>query len=220
MDPLNILLLGTQGSGKGTQAARLSKYFNIPTISTGEILREEMDKGTELGKLARSYINRGNLVPDDVASSIVRKEISKDKYERGVVLDGYPRNIVQAETLAEFFELDYVLLIEITDEEAVKRVTGRRSCLKCGENFHIDFNPPKVDEICDRCGNKLVIREDSTPEAVETRLKVYHSLTEPLVGFYDQQNKLIKINGKQKISDVFKEIIIKLKENGLHYEKK
>ncbi|NIP32716.1 AAA family ATPase, partial [Candidatus Saccharibacteria bacterium] len=125
MNPLNILLLGTQGSGKGTQATRLSEHFNIPTISTGEILREEMEKGTELGKLAQSYINRGNLVPDDVVSSIVRKELSRDKYVDGVILDGYPRNIVQAETLADFFTLNYVLLIDISDEEAVKRVTGR-----------------------------------------------------------------------------------------------
>lgn len=220
MDPLNILLLGTQGSGKGTQAARLSEHFNIPTISTGKILREEMDKGTELGKLARSYINRGNLVPDDVVSSIVRKELSKDKYAKGVILDGYPRNVVQAETLAEFFDLNYVLLIEISDDEAVKRVTGRRSCQKCGENFHIDYNPPKVDEICDKCGSKLSIREDNTPEAVETRLKVYYSLTEPLVGFYDEQGKLIRINGEQKILDVYNEAIDKLKENGLHNEKK
>ncbi len=220
MNPLNILLLGTQGSGKGTQATRLSEHFNIPTISTGEILREEMEKGTELGKLAQSYINRGNLVPDDVVSSIVRKELSRDKYVDGVILDGYPRNIVQAETLADFFTLNYVLLIDISDEEAVKRVTGRRICPKCGENYHIDFNPPKEDEICDKCKTKLESREDTTPEAVETRLKVYHSLTEPLVGFYKDKGILIKINGEQGIAEVFEEILTKLKEYGLHNEEK
>jgi len=216
MDQLNILLLGTQGSGKGTQARLLSEQFDIPWFSTGEILREEINKGTELGKLAASYINRGNLLPDDVISSIVKKELLKDKYTDGVILDGYPRNIVQAETLDDFMELDYVVFVDISDEESVKRVTGRRICPKCGEYYHLDYNPPKESELCDRCGNKLEIREDSTPEAVETRLKVYHSLTEPLVSYYDEKGLLVKVNGEQYIPEVFNEIMTKIQEHGLH----
>jgi len=218
MDQLNILLLGTQGSGKGTQARLLSQQFDIPSFSTGEILRNEINKGTELGKLAASYINRGNLLPDDVISSIVKKELLKEKYSDGVILDGYPRNIVQAETLDDFMDLDYVIFIDISDEEAVKRVTGRRICPKCGENYHIDYNPPENDEICDRCKAILEIREDSTPEAVETRLKVYHSLTEPLVAYYDKRGLLIKVNGEQRILEVFNEIILKIQEHGVHHE--
>lgn len=216
MDPLNILMLGTQGSGKGTQSAKLAKHFGIPTFSTGEILRSEIEKGTELGKLARSYIVQGNLVPDDIISSIVRKEISKDKYSQGVILDGYPRNIVQAETLNDFLDLDYVILIDISDEEAVKRVTGRRICSKCGENYHMDYNPPEEDEICDKCGTKLDIREDSEPEAVETRLKVYHLQTEPLAGYYEEKGMLIKVDGEQPIEKVYQDILNELEKHGLH----
>jgi len=220
MEPLNILMLGTQGSGKGTQAARLARLLNIPTISTGEILRNEIDKGTELGKLANSYIRRGNLVPDDLISSIVRKTLLKDEYAKGVILDGYPRNIVQAETLDDFLDLNYVILIDISDSEAVKRVTGRRICTKCGANYHIDYKPPKEEGVCDKCGAVLEIREDSEPEAVETRLNVYHLQTEPLVGYYEDRGILIKVNGEQKIPEVYEEILNKLKQHGLHYEKK
>lgn len=213
MRPLNIIMIGTQGSGKGTQAEKLSKHFNIPTISTGEILREEMQKGTELGRLAANFVNKGVLVPDDLIGSIVRKKLQSEKYRDGVILDGYPRNIVQAEALDSFFHPDYVILIDISDEEAIRRVTGRRNCPKCGADYHMEYHPPKNDEICDRCGERLEIREDSTPDAVKTRLEVYHLQTEPLIDYYGKKQVLLRINGERTIPEVFNEILEEIKYN-------
>jgi adenylate kinase len=156
------------------------------------------------------------LVPDDVISSIVKKELLKDEYAQGVILDGYPRNIVQAETLDEFLEFDYVIFIDISDEEAVKRVTGRRVCPNCGANYHIDYKPSEKKGVCNLCAGRLEIREDSTPEAVETRLKVYHLQTEPLVSYYKNKGILIEVDGEQPIPEVFNEILEKFESHGIH----
>ena len=214
---MNIILMGTQGCGKGTQAVKLSKYFNIPTITMGEVLREEIEKGTELGKLAASYMNKGMLVPDDLVSSIVRKKLQREEYGSGAILDGYPRNIVQAEELDTYFQPDYVILLEISDGEAIKRVTGRRICSKCGENFHTLYRPPQSEGKCDKCGTKLEIREDSTPEVVETRLEVYHLQTEPLIGYYEKKGILVRVDGERSISEVYEDIISKIKEHEPHH---
>ncbi|MDD4994976.1 MAG: nucleoside monophosphate kinase [Patescibacteria group bacterium] len=212
---MNIILIGTQGSGKGAQAERLAKHFCIPTISTGEILREEIYKKTELGRLAASYAGRGNLVPDDLINSIVRKTLLKEEFAGGIIIDGYPRNIVQAESLELFFHPDYVLLLDITDDEAVRRVSGRRVCRGCGATYNIVYKKPKSAGLCDKCGGKLIQREDSTPEVIKTRLAVYHLQTEPLIDFYEKRGVLIKIDGEQSIAKVFQEIVSKLKKHGI-----
>jgi adenylate kinase len=216
MKPINIIMMGTQGSGKGTQATKLAEHFGVPTISTGEILREEIQKGTELGRLAASYMNKGMLVPDDLINSIVRKKLQRDEYRDGVILDGYPRNIVQAEALDGFFVPNYVILLEISDKEAIRRVTGRRACPKCGEDYHLEYKAPKNNEVCDKCGGKLEVRDDSTPEAVKTRLEVFRLQTEPLMDFYGKKGVLIQVNGERTVPEVFEETVNKIKKHDLH----
>ena len=210
---MNVIMIGTPGCGKGTQASELAAYLNIPTISIGQVLRHEIEKGTELGRLVSPYVKKGTLVPDDLTASIVRKNLLRDEYKNGVILDGYPRNIVQAEILDDFFKPDYVIFIEILDQEAIKRITGRRVCSKCGATYHIDYKPPKEDGVCDKCGAELELREDSTEEVFKKRLEVYHMQTEPVVGFYEKKGILVRVNGEQQINEVFEEIISKVKAN-------
>lgn len=204
---MKIILIGPQGSGKGTQAKLLSKKFKIPKISTGDILRQNTEKKTELGKIAASFTNTGKLVHDDVINEIVKKRLSEDDCKNGFILDGYPRKIMQAEFLKKITDIDYVLEIYISDREAVRRISGRRSC-KCGDVYHIFYNPPRIDEKCNKCGSQLFQRDDDKEETVRKRLDIYHKETEPLIEFY--KDKHTRINGEQPIEDVFKEILEKL----------
>ncbi len=197
---MKIILLGAQGCGKGTQAAKVSAKYNIPHISTGDIFRENMKNQTELGKLAQDYMNKGQLVPDEVTNNMVADRLKK---EDGFILDGYPRNLEQAEALAGMTTLDYALDIEISDEEAVKRISGRRTCDDCGAVYHTFYKKPETEGICDKCQGELKQREDDNEETVQKRLAIYHEKTKPLIDYYKNKDKLIEINGEQPIADVF-----------------
>lgn len=201
---MKIIILGPQGSGKGTQTGLISKKFNIPKISMGDILRYNVSNKTELGELAGSYMNKGNLVPDDVVNKIVKDRISKDDCKNGFILDGYPRNVKQAEMLKKITDIDFVLEVDISDKEAIKRISGRRSC-SCGEVYHTFYNPPKISEICDKCGSRLFQREDDKEEYIKKRLETYHKETSQIIEFYKEKH--IRIEGKQTIEKVFEDII-------------
>lgn len=203
---MRIILLGPQGSGKGTQAGLLSKKLNVPKITTGDILRDNEKEGTKLGKLASSYMNKGKLIPDETINKIVEERLNKENCKKGFVLDGYPRNVKQAEMLKKMTDIDFVIEIAISDKEAIKRISGRRSC-KCGEVYHISYNPSKVPETCDKCGSRLFQRDDDKEELVKKRLEIYHKETEPLTEFY--KDKHIRIDGEQSIEKVFEDIIMK-----------
>jgi len=204
---MKIILIGAQGSGKGTQADLLLKKFSIPHISTGNIIRGNVKDKTELGKLAESYVSRGKLVPDKIVNNVLKNRIENDDCKNGFILDGYPRNIVQAEMLKKITDVDYVLEIYIPDREAIRRISGRRSC-KCGAVYHVFYNPPKIPNICDKCGTKLFQRDDDKENVVRKRLEIYHNETEPLLEFYKE--KYIRINGEQPIEEVFRKILEKI----------
>lgn len=202
-----LVLLGPPGAGKGTQAKRLASELDIPQISTGDLFREHLKKQTELGQKANEYISRGDLVPDDVTVGMVRDRLAKPDCERGAILDGFPRTVAQAEALDEILEqrgsaLTAVFCIEISEQELLRRLTGRRVCRENGHIFHIEFNPPEVSGICDHDGSELYQREDDKPETVKERIRVYREQTEPLCGYYDNCSKLVEVNGEQSIEDV------------------
>ena len=205
---MRLILLGAPGAGKGTQAERIAAKLEIPTISTGNILREAIKNGTETGLKAKSFMDRGMLVPDDVIIGIIGERLSQPDCKNGYILDGVPRTIAQAEALQEQgIEIDYVLSLEIADEVIEKRMTGRRVCGTCGASYHITANPPKIEGICNVCGNPLVIRDDDKPETVRHRLEIYHSETEALKGFYEKLGKLRLIEGDQPIEDATRDIL-------------
>ncbi len=204
---MKIALIGPPASGKGTQAELLSKELKLPLISTGNLFRWQIRRKTKLGKMIEEIVNRGDLVPDEIVNKIIKKET---KNKRNFILDGYPRNLNQAIFLDSITSLDYVLEIWISDQEALKRLTLRRVC-QCGKTYHLIYNPPKNEEICDECGRTLFIREDDQKEKVLKRLEIYHQQTKPLIDFYQKKGILVKINGEQPIKDVFSEILIKLK---------
>lgn len=208
---MNIILLGPPGSGKGTQAKKISDYCSIPHISTGDILRDNVSSKTELGLKAKSYMDDGKLVPDDILIEIIKERLSHQDCSDGFLLDGFPRTIPQANALKEILKnlkktLDYVLNLDVDDEELIKRLSGRRVC-SCGASYHIIFNPPKKQDICDLCGKKLYQREDDKEAAIRIRLDVYKKQTQPLIEFYENKNCLYFINGKKDISHVFEDII-------------
>ena len=206
---MNLILLGAPGAGKGTQAELLIEKLHIPSISTGNMLREAMANGTEIGKQAKHYMDNGLLVPDDVIMGIVAERVAKDDCQGGFILDGVPRTLAQAEALeAKGIRIDHVVSIEIEDSVIEGRMTGRRVCSKCGASYHITANPTKVEGICDLCGEKVVTRKDDAPETVRHRLEVYHASTEVLKRYYDQQGKLRLIDGCQDI-DAICELILK-----------
>lgn len=207
---MKILFIGPQCSGKGTQAEMLSKQLNIPYISTGNIFRENILGQTELGKLAKIYMSEGKLVPDEVTNNLVKNRFKNKDVEKGFILDGYPRNLSQAEFFNNVSPLDNVFEIDISDDEALLRILGRRSC-KCGAVFHLKYNPPKKIGICDKCGGALFIRDDDKEEKIKERLRIYHQETKKLLDFYSEKGILIKINGEQPIQKVHKDIIRKLK---------
>ena len=197
---MKLILLGAPGAGKGTQAELLSRELGIPTISTGNILRAAMKNGTPVGLKAKEYVESGKLVPDDVIIGIVEERLSEPDCAKGYILDGMPRTIPQAEALEKAgIEIDAAVSIEISDEEIIQRMSGRRTCSECSTTFHVVANPPKVEGICDNCGGKLTIRKDDAPETVKARLDVYHQETEPLLAFYSQRGKLRSVDNQPTI---------------------
>ncbi|MBQ9685669.1 MAG: adenylate kinase [Oscillospiraceae bacterium] len=194
---MRLILLGAPGAGKGTQAEILSRLLDIPTISTGNILRAAMKAGTEVGLKAKSYVESGKLVPDDVIIGIIRERLAQPDCAKGYILDGVPRTIPQAETMeAMGVEIDCALSIEVEDEVIVERMSGRRTCKDCSATFHVVSNPPKVEGKCDLCGGELSIRKDDAPETVKARLVTYHRDTEPLKAFYAERGKLVTVNNQ------------------------
>ena len=197
---MKLILLGAPGAGKGTQAEILSKALNIPTISTGNILRAAMKNGTPVGLKAKEYVESGRLVPDEVIIGIISERLAEPDCAKGYILDGVPRTIPQAEALEKAgIEIDAALSIEIADEVIIERMSGRRTCSECSATFHVVANPPKVDGICDHCGGKLTIRKDDAPETVKARLDVYHAETEPLLAFYAERGKLRSVENQPTI---------------------
>lgn len=196
---MNLILLGAPGAGKGTLAAYLIEKMGVPSVSTGNILREAIKNNTPLGRSAKQYMDAGQLVPDEVVIGMLRERIVQDDCKNGFILDGFPRTIPQAEALDTIVKIDCALSLEVPDEVIEPRMTGRRVCLKCGATFHIKANPPKTPDVCDVCGDPLVIRGDDKPEVVKDRLATFHAQTEPLKGYYDAQGKLRTIDGTQGI---------------------
>ncbi|MEK9129947.1 MAG: nucleoside monophosphate kinase [Patescibacteria group bacterium] len=206
---MKIVFFGPQGSGKGTQAEFLAKKFNISIISPGSIYRQEIAKKTKLGKIVAEYLHIGKLAPSDLTNKIIEKRLKKTDCKNGFILDGYPRDLVQAQFLDRISKIDLVIEIVLTKKECLKRFFGRQSCI-CGAVYHLKFSPSKKKGICDKCGKKLFIREDEKPEAIEKRLQIYSQKTKPLIKEYQKMGVLIKINGNQSIKDVNKEIIKKM----------
>ena len=199
---MNLILLGAPGAGKGTQAELICKKLNIPAISTGNILREAIKNKTERGLMAKSYMDAGKLVPDEVIVGIVSERLGAADCKNGFVLDGMPRTVAQAEALDEMnVKIDVVLSIEVEDEAIERRMSGRRVCENCGASYHIEHKKPEVEGVCDSCGGKLVFRADDAPETVRGRLRVYHEQTEPLIAFYEKKGLLKAVRGQDSIAD-------------------
>ena len=199
---MNIIMLGAPGAGKGTQAAVLCEHFGIPTISTGNMIREALKNGTEMGLKAKSYMDDGKLVPDEVVIGIVKERLSEDDCKKGFILDGFPRTIPQAEALDNMgVDIKYVINIDVPDESIIKRMSGRRVCENCGRPYHIESLKPQKDGVCDDCGGTLVQRKDDHPDTVLARLDVYHKETEPLADYYRKQGKLVNVEGQNTVAD-------------------
>ena len=206
-----LILLGAPGAGKGTQAEQICQRLHIPAISTGNILREALKSGTELGLKAKSFMDAGNLVPDDVVIDMLKERISEPDCKDGFILDGFPRTIPQAEALdAMGVSIDRVIDIEVPDEKIVTRMSGRRVCEKCGASYHLVYNPPKVEGVCDKCAGALVQRKDDNAETVQDRLTVYHNQTEPLKSYYAAQGKLFQVDGDRDVAVVSADILKEL----------
>lgn len=208
---MKIILLGPPGAGKGTQAKLISNEYSIPHISTGDIFRKNISEQTPLGVKAKSYMDKGQLVPDELTIEIVVDRLQNDDCKNGFLLDGFPRTVLQAEALDSFLkdhgtEIDKALLIEVPQEFILERMTGRRVCKDCGASYHIRFNPPKVDGVCDLCSGELVQRKDDSEETVKERLEVYSNQTAPLVKYYATQGNLCKVDGTLEIEEVFQNI--------------
>lgn len=209
---MKIIMLGAPGAGKGTQAKKIADKYQIPHISTGDIFRANIKESTELGKKAKSYMDQGQLVPDELTLELIMDRFQNPDCKNGYVLDGFPRTIPQAEALTEALAkkgetIDYAINVEVPDENIINRMGGRRACLACGSTYHIVYAPTKVEGICDRCGEKLVLRDDDKPETVKNRLNVYHNQTQPLIEYYTKQGKLAEVDGTQSMEDVFNAIV-------------
>ena len=201
---MNLILMGAPGAGKGTQSAKISEKYQIPAIATGDILRGAIKAGTELGKAAKSYIDAGQLVPDSVVIGIIKEYLASDACKNGFILDGFPRSIPQAEALDEMgVKIDVVLSIEVADEKIVERMSGRRVC-SCGASYHVMYNPPKTENVCDKCGAALYIRADDAAETVKNRLETFHAQTEPLKDYYSKKNLLVTVEGQEEVADTTK----------------
>jgi adenylate kinase len=204
---LNLVLLGPPGAGKGTQAERLVTDFDLPYYATGDILREAVKEGTDLGTEAKAYMDRGELVPDDLICRVIMDRIDRSEAEDGFLLDGFPRNLEQADILENSLQsrgrkLTAVLLIDAPDDEVIKRISGRRVCVKNGHVYHVDYDPPKHDGVCDQDGSRLIQRDDDKPETIKKRLEVYHAQTKPLIDYYEQRAILRRFDGSRSPSEV------------------
>lgn len=205
---MNLILLGPPGGGKGTQAKPLMERYKIPQISTGDILRDNLKRGTELGKQAKAYMDKGQLVPDEVVIGIIRDRLKEPDCKPGFMLDGFPRTVPQAEALDKVLsdmglKIDHVISIEVPDSELIKRLTGRRTCRSCGEGYHVMFKPPKKEGVCDKCGGELYQRDDDNETTVRNRLEVYKKSTQPLIDYYQKKGLLRGIDGLGSIQDIF-----------------
>lgn len=214
---MKIIMLGAPGAGKGTQAKMIADKYGVPHVSTGDIFRENIKNGTELGMEAKKYMDQGLLVPDELTVKILLDRVSQPDCKNGYVLDGFPRTIPQAEVLdkalAELGEsIDYAIDVDVPDENIVKRMSGRRACISCGATYHVVHVPPKKEGICDRCGSELILRDDDKPETVKNRLDVYHKQTQPLIDFYTKKGVLKTVDGTVDMQDVFKAIVAILGE--------
>ncbi len=199
---MKLILLGAPGAGKGTQAEKIVEKFGIPAISTGNILRAALKEGTEMGLKAKTYMEAGQLVPDDVVIGIIKDRLKEKDCENGFILDGFPRTIPQAQALEDAgIEIDKVLDIEVPDEKITARMSGRRVCAKCANSYHMLYKKPAVEGVCDACGGELIQRKDDAPETVQARLKEYHEMTEPLKDFYANLNKLVIVEGQEEVAD-------------------
>ena len=209
---MKIIMLGAPGAGKGTQAKKIAAKYNIPHISTGDIFRANIKNGTELGKKAKTYMDQGLLVPDDLVVDLVVDRVGQDDCERGYVLDGFPRTIPQAEALTKALadmgqKVDYAIDVDVPDEYIVRRMSGRRACVGCGATYHVVYAPTKKEGICDTCGGELILRDDDKPETVQKRLNVYHEQTQPLIDYYTEAGILKTVDGTVDIDDVFQSIV-------------
>ena len=215
---MKIVMLGAPGAGKGTQAIKIADKYDIPHISTGDIFRANIKGGTELGQKAKSYIDKGELVPDEVTIGMLLDRIAQDDCKNGYVLHGFPRTIPQAESLTDALKtqgdkIDFALNIDVPDEAIIERMSGRRACPKCGATYHIVYAAPKTENICDKCGTELIIRSDDKPETVKDRLNVYHQQTEPLIASYKAAGVLREVDGTQELPKVFEDVVAILSEN-------
>ncbi len=209
---MRLVLLGGPGAGKGTQAKMLKEKYDLPHISTGDIFRANINKNTDLGKEAKKYIDKGLLVPDELVGDLVIDRIAEDDCKNGYIFDGFPRTIPQAKDLDRSLEsfgekLDLVINIEVEDKNIIRRMSGRRACLKCGATYHIEHIPPKKEGICDICGSNIVLRDDDAPETVRNRLVIYHEQTQPLIDYYNGKGNLVSVDGSRPIEDIHKEIM-------------
>ena len=209
---MKIIMLGAPGAGKGTQAKKLSEKYGIPHISTGDIFRANIKNNTELGQKAKTYMDKGELVPDELVVDLIMDRFKEADCANGYVLDGFPRTIPQAEALdkalsANGESVDYAINVEVPDENIINRMSGRRACVGCGATYHIQFNAPKVEGVCDTCGEKLILRDDDKPETVKNRLSVYHEQTQPLIDYYSKKGVLAEVDGTQAMDDVFNAIV-------------
>ena len=209
---MKIIMLGAPGAGKGTQAKMIAEKYSIPHISTGDIFRANIKNGTELGKKAKSYMDKGQLVPDELTLDLIMDRFKQDDCKNGYVLDGFPRTIPQAEALdtalkAKGEKVDFAIDVDVPDENIVKRTGGRRACVGCGATYHVVYSPTKVEGVCDKCGEELIVRDDDKPETVLNRLEVYHNQTQPLIDYYNEQGILKSVDGTVDMKDVFNAIV-------------
>ena len=209
---MRIIMLGAPGAGKGTQAKKITARYSIPHISTGDIFRANIKNGTELGKKAKTYMDQGLLVPDELVVDLVVDRVNQEDCANGYVLDGFPRTIPQAEALDKALtemgqSIDYAINVEVPDENIVQRMSGRRACVNCGATYHIVYAPTKKENVCDTCEGELILREDDKPETVQKRLNVYHEQTQPLIDYYTEKNKLVEVDGTIDIEKVFDAIV-------------
>ena len=209
---MKIIMLGAPGAGKGTQAKKIAAKYSIPHISTGDIFRANIKNGTELGLKAKSYMDAGGLVPDEITIGMLLDRIHQADCENGYVLDGFPRTIPQAESLTEALKkngeaIDFAVNVDVPDENIINRMSGRRACLNCGATYHIVYTAPKTENVCDTCGQELVLRDDDKPETVKKRLDVYHDQTQPLIDYYKNEGVLAEVDGTLDMEDVFQAIV-------------
>ncbi len=209
---MKLIMLGAPGAGKGTQAKKIAEKYQIPHISTGDIFRANIKAGTELGMKAKSFMDQGQLVPDEVTIGMLLDRISQDDSKNGYVLDGFPRTIPQAESLTAALKergekIDYAVNVDVPDDNIINRMSGRRACVGCGATYHVVYNAPKSEDICDTCGEKLILRDDDKPETVKNSLLVYHDQTQPLIDYYKKEGVLVEVDGTQNLEKVFQDIV-------------